>query len=340
MGRKTSWILAIIALLFAAWTAAWFWGRGEIRASLDTQIDEWRKQGVFASYQGLEIGGFPFAYRGRIVEPASIGTVQTAQGPARADWQAEWIDFDSSLGDPGVVNFTLPQLQKARITPEGASPIDLTIRSDSMGGQAARGTDTVRVEGRGGNVAVEAVQSAGPPLSLKMGSFLASAAAPVDRAGQIEGSVRLADATANAAAWSLIDPFAGFPRAPVSLSADVLADVVPGEGGGQASIGAVTLKSLDAQIAGLSLAGEGQASLKGGTPDGEITLGFNGLGSFIDNAAKAGFLPESQAGIYQSMLGNFARRDEGGRQVFKVAFRQGYIFVNGLPTFIPVPRIQ
>lgn len=339
MGRTTKWIMGIIALLFAAWTALWFWGRGEIRASLDTQIDEWRQQGVFASYQGLEIGGFPFAYRGRIVEPASIGTIQTAQGQARTDWQAEWIDFDSSLGDLGVVNFKLPKVQKARITPEGAAPIDLTIRSDKMDGQAVRETDTVRVLGRGGNVAVEAVQSAGAPLSLQIDSFLARAAAPVNRAGQIEGSVRLSEATANAAVWSLLDPFAGFPRRPFSLSADVSADVVAQEDG-RAAISAVTLKSLDAEVAGLSLAGEGQASLAGGTPDGEVTLNFAGLGGFIANAAKGGFLPESQAGLYRSMLGNFARPGEDGRQQFNVAFRKGYIFVNGLPTFIPVPRLQ
>lgn len=338
MVKRATLFLGAIGLVSAVWSGGWFYGQSELRTQIDAQITEWGAQGVAVSYTSLEIGGFPFAYRGRVVEPKTQAMIMSAQGPAVTDWRSPWLSFESSLADFGVVSFALPDQQSARILPQnGAPPIDLAIRSSGLQGRLTQEGAFLRVDGGGDAIEVEVTSLTTPPYTMSVSKVTAHAAAPMQEAGQITASLELDGAAADGAAWRLFDPNQIFPRTPANLTLSGSADATPGPNN-TIRISRVKLDRFVADIAGVTLDGSGEADLANGQPDGALTLRFQGLGGFFDNAALAGFLPEKQASLYRVMLDSFARTNNvEGEQLFTIAFKGGYIYVNDRPTFIPAP---
>ncbi|MBS0362549.1 MAG: DUF2125 domain-containing protein [Proteobacteria bacterium] len=50
----------LVGLFVLAWSAAWFWAKGEVAQRMDAYRDAWNRAGYRLSWQGREIGGFPF----------------------------------------------------------------------------------------------------------------------------------------------------------------------------------------------------------------------------------------------------------------------------------------
>ena len=331
--------LGAVGVTAAAWSGGWFYGKSEIRSQIDAQVVELSKQGIAASYKSLEINGFPFAYRGRLVEPKTQANVVTGQGPARADWQTPVVTFDSSLADFGVVNFTMPETQTGRITPSnGSAPMDFAVRSNGLTGQLAQEGERVSVKGGGETIEVEVTpQDDTPSFLVTVARLALSAVSPIDEPGRITAAVELDDATANEDAWQLFDPTRGFPRDPVNLRFSATADTAL-RSDNSIEVRAMTLNHVEADVAGMTMAGQGDAVVTNRRPEGEMTLRFSGLGGFLANAATAGFLPKSQADLASTMLNTLAKAGENeGEQIYKIEFKKGFIFINGSTTFIPAP---
>jgi len=83
MAKLAKIVFGTIGVAAAVWSGGWFYGKSQIQSRLDTQVAEWGAQGVAVSYNALNIGGFPFSYRGEFVQPRTQSIVRTALGPAR-----------------------------------------------------------------------------------------------------------------------------------------------------------------------------------------------------------------------------------------------------------------
>jgi len=300
MARLAKLAIGTVGVLSIAWSGGWFYGESKIRKGLDDEIARLAQQGVAARYQSVEIGGFPFSYQGKVLEPRTeaislIGNVQ-----ARTDWSAPWVTFDTSVGDLGVINFALPEIQTVRLTPVRGGP---------------------------------------NPMELKAEKISIDSSAPLREPGQITAAANLSGLTANESIWGFFDPGKRFPRDPANLNVIAKADTSV-RADNTLEVKAMQLEDFAVNVAGVSINGEGKATVQDRRPDGSVSLRFLGLSGLLENAANAGFLPEKQASLYSATIGNFARKGEvEGEQVFNIAFKGGYIYVNGLPTFMSAPLL-
>ncbi len=341
MAKLATLALGTVGVLSAAWSGGWYYGEKKIRAGVEEEIVRMAQQGVAARYQSLEIGGFPFAYRGKVVEPRTqamslIGNVQ-----ARTDWRASWITFETSVGDLGVINFALPETQTVRLTPVQGGPMaDITIRSAEFKGSLQRQSSGARITGDGRDVEITATsQALINPLELKVDKVSIDSSAPLEEPGAITAAANLSGLTANEGIWGFFDPGKRFPRDPANLKLVANADTVLREDRTLA-VQALKVEEITANVAGIEISGDGQAVVKNQRPDGTFDLRLSGLNGFFDSAIAAGMVPEQQAVIYRVMLNSFAKKGETeGEQVFTIGFKGGYIFVNGRPTLIPAPLL-
>ena len=342
MAKLATLAFGTVGVIAAAWSGGWFYGESKIRNGLDEEIARMAQQGVAARYQSVEIDGFPFAYRGKVVEPRTeainlIGNVQM-----RTDWSAPWVSFDTSLSNLGVINFALPETQAVRLTPvHGGPPADIEIRSTQFDGSLQRGALGARITGEGQGIEITATsQALINPMELKAEKISIDSSAPLQEPGAITAAANLSGLTANESIWGFFDPGKRFPRDPANLSLVANADTGI-RADNSLEIKGMQIEDLAVDIAGVSLNGTGAATVEDGRPDGSMKLSFTGLSGLLQNAAHAGFLPEKQASLYSATLRTFARKGEvEGEQVFNIAFKGGSIYVNGLPTFIPVPQLQ
>jgi len=333
--------LGTLGVVAAGWSGGWYYGESQIRAQTEAQIVEWAAQGTAVSYKAMEIEGFPFAYRGKLVEPRSQSMVQTFQGLAVAEWKTPLIAFDAAVSDIGTVNFSIPDEQKVRISPveEGLPPFDVVIRSNGFAGSLSQGGGQVSANGDGEDIVVEVMPSGASPYVVTMQKLSIAAAAPLEAAGQINAVVDLEGAAVNGDAWDILDPSQSFPRDPANVRLNATADTSlrPDR---TLQVNAIKIDRVALDLAGVSLDGDGAATVQDRTPDGTITLRLQGLGGFLGNAVRAGFIPEEQASTYESALSLFAKKGEReGEQVYTVSFGGGYMYVNGVPTFIPTPQL-
>ncbi len=340
MAKLAKLALGSIGLIAAGLSGGWYYGKGEIQSQLDMQLAEWSARGVAVSYQAVEIGGFPFGYHGKLIEPRSQSIVRTALGPARSDWQTPVATFDATLGELGVINFAMPESQRIRFSPvSGAPATDVHIRSSGLSGKLAQDGAGLRVDAAGEAVEIEIAPPGIAPYRLTVDRFTAAGGAPVDEAGRVSATLDLTGAAVNGEAWDFIDPNGSFPRDPANLAFQAAADtsIRPDR---SVSVDAIQVEQVELDIAGLSLRGDGAATVRNRIPSGDLTLRLQGLGPFLGNAARAGYLPEKQANLYGVMLDSFARKGEReGEQVFTVSFKNGFTFVNGAPTFMPAPQL-
>lgn len=341
MAKLATLAVGAVVATSAAWSGGWYYGEREIRAGLDLEIERLAQQGVAASYKSLEIEGFPFGYQGRIVEPKTQAVSVIGRIPTRTDWQTPWIGFDTSVGDLGVINFQLPDTQTVKLSPINGGPtLDMDIRSRDLGGRLEKDGDFVRLEASGNSFDISAAsQAIIAPMQLTASAVKLMASAPVGQPGKITTYADLSSIQANEGVWDFFDPGKRFPREPANVRIAANGDTAL-RADRTIALEALTIEHLGANIAGVSVTGEGEATVQNRRPDGALTLSIAGLGGFFDNAVAAGYVPEQQAAIYRIMLGSFAREGENpGDQVFEVGFKGGYIFVNDSPTFVPAPLL-
>src|SRR6201999_941044 len=50
----------LVGLFVVAWSAAWFWARGEAARRIDAYRDAWDRAGYRLTWKDRRIGGFPF----------------------------------------------------------------------------------------------------------------------------------------------------------------------------------------------------------------------------------------------------------------------------------------
>ena len=164
MGKLSRWLVGFVVLLAVAWSGAWLYGRHKIRDVLDQRIALLGQRGVDASYEALEIGGFPFGYEGRIVAPRYAAR---RQGSA-VEWQAPWVEVDAAAAEMGTVRFALPDEQRIVMDRGDAAPVELIVRAQGFEGSLVPGRERARLEAKAPRLTVMTVPGRGPDLSLDL----------------------------------------------------------------------------------------------------------------------------------------------------------------------------
>ena len=163
-------LIALLLLAAMLWSGAWVWGKGAIRDGLNDQIALMREQGIEASYDVLDIGGFPFGYEGRIVEPryAMAVPVETGAGLQTITyrWSAPWMAVETWASDAGELTVAIADAQTLTIQPPGgATPLWATIRSEGLRARLSQADGRTRIDSEARVLTVDiAAQSRAAPI--------------------------------------------------------------------------------------------------------------------------------------------------------------------------------
>ncbi len=148
-------LVGIGAVAAAGWTGLWFYGKGRIAGEIRTQAGLIRDQGGDAAFDDIEIGGFPFGYDGRIIDPKLSLTQDmpdregTGTGQATYTWSAPWIEARAGVMNPNSVTFTFPETQRILLDMpdmEGG-PLPVTVTSQAMTITTERSSDDIAFRG-------------------------------------------------------------------------------------------------------------------------------------------------------------------------------------------------
>lgn len=87
----------LAGLVVIAWTAAWFWARGEAQARMDAGVETLRRAGYQVSWKERSVGGYPFRFNitlteARVREPSGWGLeAPVLEGQARVSSPTSWV---------------------------------------------------------------------------------------------------------------------------------------------------------------------------------------------------------------------------------------------------------
>ncbi len=127
-------LVVLVAVVAASYGAYWYYGTTLVRVGIENWIVAARADGIDAAHGGLEISGFPLAYRVDIDRPALAGA------GAGAIW--EWA------GERAVADFGPFDFQKFQIRVEGEQSLLVANRGDRpMGFRSPGPTDVAVVIG-------------------------------------------------------------------------------------------------------------------------------------------------------------------------------------------------
>lgn len=124
-------LVVLVAVVAASYGAYWYYGTTLVRIGIENWIVAARADGIDAAHGGLEISGFPLAYRVDIDRPALAGA------GAGAIW--EWA------GERAVADFGPFDFQKFRLRVEGEQSLLVANRGDRPMGFRSPGPTEVAV---------------------------------------------------------------------------------------------------------------------------------------------------------------------------------------------------
>lgn len=340
MAKKIK-LLGAVFIVASAWTGVWHKGESRMRERFQAKIVEAAERGITMSYKSLDIGGFPLSYNAVITDLRIESPLDVSRGKGLVSFHTEEIRTSASLINYGTVDVVFSEVQKVRVKPLGRGAIrNFLIRSDGLTGRFVRRTDENEWKLAGEAVKIEQRTGLAHPLTTTIDKFVYEQTAPRKASGRTATVLDVSKAAFDDNIWKVLDASGHFPRQPVTLKLDVIADITT-RGNGALQVDALRLNSLGMDMLGVSLSGTGAAVMKNRVAEGTVNLSVFGLPDFMDNAARAGFIKGNQAGLIRTMLPRFAKKGERrGEQLFKVSFKDGFTFINGAPTFMPAPRIQ
>ncbi|MDH3473676.1 MAG: DUF2125 domain-containing protein [Rhodospirillales bacterium] len=336
--RLRSLVLLVSFILFLAVVAlALYWRASAAR--LSEFIASWtayqQAQGYEISYQGPEIGGFPFALTARFRDPGMVS-------PQGWHWRGPEISGRAALWDPLTIELELSG--RHLVAPRGAeTPTEATLVQASArvhlhkDGQVERATaESAAIEVRSGQVALTAAKSAwqlGPlrpaqgetPQELLFAGELDDLVLPEDRAGPLGPQLRR--------------------LAVEALLVGRIPDQVPGQAlaAGQRHFleqwrdggGLLKLERVELSWGPLALEGDGALSLdRQLRPLGAFTATTKGLMETLDVLTAKGVLEPGKAlPAKVGLLALGARKDEAGNPVIvlPITLQDGLLYLGPKP---------
>ena len=150
-GRRRLFPLAILLALGLGWLGLWLWSAGQLETAVARFAEQQRARGLEISYQGPEIGGFPFGLTAGFASPLVAGQEGWRwAGPPVSGQAKVWSPFtiETSFAGKHRVAYRLePDLPQAELEAEAAEAFgQATLSRDGRVEQAAFDLGQLRVQ--------------------------------------------------------------------------------------------------------------------------------------------------------------------------------------------------
>ncbi len=331
MRRRTPALICTLALVLAGGllSAYWFWSAGQLAERIAAWTEEQRARGYDITYQGPEVGGFPFRLTTRFEQPrvASPRGWRWA-GPSVRGRADLWAPFTIHVDFSGLHRVEqLREGETAKAEVEAARAGAVLHLQDS--GRIDRGTakaEGVELRRADGMFSAEWLTASLGPLVPADGDRLQELAF----AGQARGVL-------------LPEERAG-PLGPrlehIAFEATLVGDIPPGDGREMLerwrdSGGVLKLGRLELTWDTLNLEGDGSVGLDAKLrPEGAFATRTRGAVETIDKLIAAGLLDVGLAVPAKiGMIALGGRRDENGNRIvaLPVILREGRLFLGPAP---------
>ncbi len=336
--------LGLLALLAGGYSGWWLFLASGVRDGAQTWIAERRAQGHEVAYDGLHVGGFPFALRLRL-EDASYILNPDGEGWA---WRGGDIAVTLRPWDQGHLEFLLGGVHRLTYASGGSGWHTATLRM----GEAADVEGMVGLDGTGlpwaGFLDAEELEvtphEGAPPVTLRRFHFDLRRRSPSEAVGKDDEMLADGKAAgltpAHEVAFlqaalvleglhlpeAMVRPFGPevkLVRGRLDLSGTLpsgtLRQTVEAwrDGGGT-----VELNGFALHWDGLDVSGDGTLALdRELQPTGSMTLSVRGFGTVIDALVAKGMVKPSSAATAHVILGQMEKTlEEGGAPVLKAPF--------------------
>ena len=336
--------LGLLALLAGGYSGWWLFLASGVRDGAQTWIAERRAQGHEVAYDGLHVGGFPFALRLRL-DDASYILNPDGEGWA---WRGGDIAVTLRPWDPGHLEFLLGGVHRLTYASGDSGWHTATLRM----GEAADVEGMVRLDGAdlpwAGFLDAEELKvtprEGAPPVTLRRFHFDLRCRPPSEAVGEDDETPADGEAAGLAPAHEAaflqvafileglrLPEEAARPFGPeielVRGRLDLLGTLPSGtlrqtveawrDGGGT-----VELNGFAMHWDGLDVSGSGTLALdRELQPTGAMTLSVRGFGTVIDTLMAKGVVQPSSAATAHIILGLMEKTpEEGGAPVLKAPF--------------------
>lgn len=344
--RVAKWALGTVVsgiVITASYVGWWYYAAALVRDSLLNWVETQRRDGAVATFERLEIDGFPFHLRLVLDKPAfSLPTADAPWG-----WEAGKVAAEMRPWN----------LQRVTVRAPGRHALMWTVNGTRRTAEGQAGSLDAQVRLDGGqpvatHVEVEAADFAGDGpsdrLTLGRGTLdlaLSSVAVATDRTPVAD--IRLAARDLGVpAVWGL--PL-GADIAVLELAAAVLGGIPPGPlvdalAGWRDDGGTVEVRHLGLTYGPLALAGDGTLALDADLqPIGAFTTRVEGFFETVDALREKGIIRSQDAVTAKMVLGVLSKRNDAGRASLTVPLtvQDRRLYVGPVPlAVIPPVRWQ
>lgn len=331
MKRRTLALISALVLVLAAGllSAYWVWSAGQLAERIAAWTEEQRARGYEITYQGPEVGGFPFRLTTRFEQPR-------VASPRGWRWAGPVVRGHADLWAPFTIHIDFSGLHRVERLRKG--------KTGKTEVEAARAGAVVHLQTSGridrGTAEAEGVALRRPDGTLSAERLTASLGPLLPAEGE-----RLQElAFAGQARGVLLPEAQAGPLGPwlehIAFEATLVGDIPPGDEREMLerwrdSGGVLRLGRLELIWDTLDLEGDGSVGLDAKLrPEGAFATRTRGAVETIDKLIAAGLLDVGMAVPAKiGMVALGGRRDENGNTVvvLPVTLREGQLFLGPAP---------
>ena len=328
--RRLALICALVLLLAGGLLSAyWYWSAGQLAERIAAWTEEQRARGYEITYEGPEVGGFPFRLTTRFEQPR-------VASPRGWRWAGPSVQGRADLWAPFTVHVDFSGLHRVERLRKG--------KTETAELEAARAGAVLHLETSGridrGTAEAEGVElrQANAKFSAE---WLAASLGPLVPA---EGERLQELAFAGQARGLLLPEKSAGPLGPrlenIAFEATLVGDIPPGDEREMLeqwrdSGGVLKLGRLNLIWDTLNLEGDGSVGLDAKLrPEGAFATRTRGAVETIDKLIAAGVLDVGMAVPAKiGMIALGGRRDENGNRivVLPITLREGQLFLGPAP---------
>lgn len=328
------------AVLAAGYVAYWYYGTTLVRGSVENWIASARADGIEAGHDGIEVGGFPLAYRVEIARPAIAGTRPGAQW----DWTSERatadfgpFDFRTlrlSFEGEQSLNFLGDDGRRISLRTPGPTLVGLIVASDRL-------PDRVTIDAR-------ALDITGPPEIAGLRIERANLDAHRRRGGAASEGLDLAFTLEAITLPPRIDALFGPIVERLSADLDIVGliqEAPPREAAAawRDKGGKLDIRSFLIVWGPLDMTAKGTLVLDGNLqPAGTLDVGVTGYGAFLEALVARGQMDAEGAGRLKALLDLLAKPQKNGgppKLRAPLTLRKGKLLLGPI-VLMTLPRID
>ncbi len=335
--------LALLGLVAAGGSAAWYTFAGVVEENVDLWIARQRAGGIDMAYDAVAVSGYPTVWNVQVKQPRAATAARRSppwrwRGPDMVVGFAAWAPRDFSVdatGDHEIIVGS-PLGEAVVMVSAASATADITIGADG-------GPDLIEIA-----VAELALDSPDLPLGLAAGAAVLSARRhPVVGASADQPSMTLVFDGRDVALPELLDGPLGRDIARADAEARVLGVIPPGPpelamASWRDAGGSLRVQDLQLRWGPIEMAAQGTVVLDDALqPQGTFTAQVRGLIEAVGAFERSGAIDASEAAAARLLFTALSRPGEDGGTVIVLpaVVKDQQLFFGPLPV-MPIPWIR